>query len=53
LGGRGSYISEFEVSLFYIMGSRIARAIERDPLPEKENPKYFLGQHWAMRILVY
>jgi hypothetical protein len=35
------------------MSSKIPRAMERDSLLEKENPKYFLGQQWAMRILVY
>jgi hypothetical protein len=32
LGGRGRWISEFEASLVYKMSSRIARAIQRNPV---------------------
>jgi hypothetical protein len=32
LGGRGRWISEFEASLVYRVSSRIARAIQRNPV---------------------
>jgi hypothetical protein len=31
LGGRGRWISEFKASLVYIVSSRTARAIQRNP----------------------
>jgi hypothetical protein len=37
LGGRGRWISEFEASLVYKVSSRIARAIQRNPV--LKNPK--------------
>jgi hypothetical protein len=39
LGGRGSQISEFEVSLVYKMSSRIARAIQRNPVSKIQKQK--------------
>jgi hypothetical protein len=36
LGGRGRRISEFEASLVYIVSSRIARAIQRNPVSKKK-----------------
>jgi hypothetical protein len=35
LGGRGRWISEFEASLVYEVSSRIARAIQRNPVLKK------------------
>jgi hypothetical protein len=37
LGGRGRQISEFEASLVYRESSRIARAIQRNPVSKKQN----------------
>jgi hypothetical protein len=37
LGGRGRQISEFEASLVYRVSSRTARAIQRNPVSEKQN----------------
>jgi hypothetical protein len=37
LGGRGRQISEFEASLVYKVSSRIARAIQRNPVWKKQN----------------
>jgi hypothetical protein len=39
LGGRGRGISEFEASLAYKMSSRIARAIQRNPVSKKKRKK--------------
>ena len=39
LGGRGRWISEFETSLVYRVSSRTARAIQRNPVSKKPNPK--------------
>jgi hypothetical protein len=36
LGGRGRWISEFEASLIYRVSSRIARAIQRNPVSKKK-----------------
>jgi hypothetical protein len=36
LGGRGRQISEFEASLVYRVSSRIARAIQRNPISKKQ-----------------
>jgi hypothetical protein len=36
LGGRGRRISEFEASLGYRVGSRTARAIQRNPVSKKQ-----------------
>ena len=36
LGGRGRRISEFKASLVYKVSSRIARAIQRNPVSEKK-----------------
>jgi hypothetical protein len=36
-GGRGRQISEFEVSLVYRVSSRIARAIQRNPVLKNKN----------------
>jgi hypothetical protein len=37
LGGRGRQISEFEASLVYKVSSRIARAIQRNPVSKNKN----------------
>jgi hypothetical protein len=37
LGGRGSWISEFEASLVYKVSSRTARAIQRNPVSKQTN----------------
>jgi hypothetical protein len=37
LGGRDWQISEFEASLVYRVSSRIARAIQRNPVSRKQN----------------
>jgi hypothetical protein len=37
LGGRGRQICEFEASLVYKVSSRTARAIQRNPVSEKQN----------------
>jgi hypothetical protein len=37
LGGRGRQISEFEASLVYRVSSRIARAIQRNPVSKNQN----------------
>ena len=39
LGGRGRQNSEFESSLVYIVSSRTARAIQRNTVSKKPNPK--------------
>jgi hypothetical protein len=39
LGGRGRQISEFEASLVYKVSSRIARAIQRNPVSRKKKKK--------------
>jgi hypothetical protein len=39
LGGRGRRISEFEASLVYKVSSRIARAIQRNPVSKKKKKK--------------
>jgi hypothetical protein len=39
LGGRGRQISEFEASLGYRVSSRIARAIQRNPVSKKPKKK--------------
>jgi hypothetical protein len=39
LGGRGRQISEFEASLVYKVSSRTARAIQRNPVSEKNKTK--------------
>jgi hypothetical protein len=36
LGGRGRWISEFEANLVYKVSSRIARAIQRNPISENK-----------------
>jgi hypothetical protein len=36
LGGRGRQISEFEASLVYKVSSRIARAIQRNPVSKNK-----------------
>jgi hypothetical protein len=36
LGGRGGRISEFEDSLVYRVGSRTARAIQKNPVMKKQ-----------------
>jgi hypothetical protein len=48
LGGRGRWISEFEASLVYRVSSRTARAIQRNPVSNKQtnkqtNKEYILG----------
>jgi hypothetical protein len=37
LGGRGRWISEFEVSLVYRVSSRTARATQRNPVSKNKN----------------
>jgi hypothetical protein len=37
MGGRGRWISEFEVSLVYKVSSRTARAIQRNPVLKNNN----------------
>jgi hypothetical protein len=39
LGGRGRWISEFEASLVYKVSSRIARAIQRNPVSKNQKKK--------------
>jgi hypothetical protein len=39
LGGRGRRISEFKASLVYRVSSRIARAIQRNPVSKKKKKK--------------
>jgi hypothetical protein len=39
LGGRGRRISEFEASLVYKVSSRTARAIQRNPVSNKQTKK--------------
>jgi hypothetical protein len=39
LGGRGRQISEFEASLVYKVSSRIARAIQRNPVSKKKKKR--------------
>ena len=41
LGGRGRRISEFEASLVYRVSSRIARAIQRNPVTKNQKRKSF------------
>jgi hypothetical protein len=37
LGGRGRQISEFKVSLIYRVGSRTAKATQRNPVSKNKN----------------
>jgi hypothetical protein len=37
LGGRGRWISEFEVSLVYRVDSRRAKTIQRNPVSKNKN----------------
>jgi hypothetical protein len=39
LGGRGRWISEFEVSLVYKVSSRTVRATQRNPVSKKKKQK--------------
>ena len=39
LGGRSRRMSEFEASLVYRVSSRTSRAIQRNPVSKKPNPK--------------
>ena len=39
LGGKGRQISEFNASLVYRVSSRTARALQRNPVSKKPNPK--------------
>jgi hypothetical protein len=39
LGGRGRQISKFEASLVYRVSSRIARAIQRNPVSKNKKTK--------------
>jgi hypothetical protein len=39
LGGRGRRISEFEASLVYRVSSRTTRAIQRNPVSQKQTNK--------------
>jgi hypothetical protein len=39
LGGRGTWISEFEASLVYRVSSRTARAIQRNPVSKNQKKK--------------
>jgi hypothetical protein len=39
MGGRGRQISELEASLVYKMSSRTAKAIQRNPVSEKQKQK--------------
>jgi hypothetical protein len=39
LEGRGRRISEFEDSLVYRVSFRTARAMQRNPVSKKQNPK--------------
>jgi hypothetical protein len=39
LGGRGRWISEFEASLVYKVSSKIARAIQRNPVSKNQKKK--------------
>jgi hypothetical protein len=39
LGGRGRRISEFEASLVYIVSSRTARDIQRNPVSKNQKKK--------------
>jgi hypothetical protein len=45
LGGRGRGISEFEASLVYRVSSRIARAIQRNPV--LKNKKEYLYEEYT------
>jgi hypothetical protein len=43
LRGRGRHISEFEASLVYRVSSRTARAIQKNPVSQKNNNKNLMG----------
>ena len=43
MGGRGRWISEFEVSLVYRVSSRTARAIQRNPVSKNRKQKVKRG----------
>jgi hypothetical protein len=55
LGGRGRQISEFEASLVYRVSSRIAEAIQRNPISKKQNERErgggakAQGKVWSVR----
>jgi hypothetical protein len=44
LAGRGKWSSEFEVCLFYIVSSRVARAMYRDPVSKQDKTKQIKNQ---------
>ena len=48
MGGRGRWISEFNVSLVYRVSSRTARGAQRNPVSEKqERRKEKVGDVWG------
>jgi hypothetical protein len=53
LGGRGRWIPEFEASLVYRVSSRIARAIQRNPVPKnkKQNKNKQTKKHSVVILL--
>jgi hypothetical protein len=52
LGGRGRQISEFEDSLVYSVSSRIARAIQKNPIFKNQKPKPKPNQNKTKQLLV-
>jgi hypothetical protein len=56
LGGRGTWISEFEASLVYRVSSRTARATQRNPVSKNKNKtkqnKRFSEEGWTQPLTV-
>jgi hypothetical protein len=52
LGGRGRRISEFEASLVYKVSSRTARAIQINPVLEKQTSKQTNKQKQQQKALL-
>jgi hypothetical protein len=51
LGGRDRWISEFEASLVYKVSSRIARAIQKNPVSKKPKKKKRFIYFMCMSVL--
>jgi hypothetical protein len=51
LGGRGRQISEFKVSLLYIVSSRTARVTQRDPVSTNKTKQNKTKQNKTKRLL--
>jgi hypothetical protein len=51
LGGRGRWISEFEVSLVYRVSSRTARTMQRNPVSKNKTTTTKNSHQWTSRVI--